>query len=155
MITWQWLNFEQFSASTLYAVLALRSEVFVLEQTCIYQDIDGLDPACWHLLGWQAIDGVPQLVAYLRGLPPGLKFTQASLGRVLTASAVRGSGTGRALLNEGLQRMQHQFPDQAIRIAAQCYLQSFYEDFGFVACSDMYDEDGIAHIDMMRTGKVG
>ena len=67
----------------------------------------------------------------------------------------RCDGVARALLNEGLQWMQHQFPDQAIRIAAQCYLQSFYEDFGFVVCSAMYDEDGIAHIDMVRAGSAG
>jgi ElaA protein len=154
MITWQWLKFEQLSCTALYTALALRSEVFVIEQTCIYQDIDGLDPACWHLLGWQELDGAPQLVAYLRGLPPGLKFTQASLGRVITQSEVRGTGVGRALLNEGLLRMQTQFPEHPIRIAAQCHLQGFYQDFGFVACSERYDEDGIPHIDMLRAGTV-
>lgn len=150
MLEWEWLSFAQLTPRKLYDVLALRSEVFVLEQNCVYQDIDGLDPASMHLLGWQRGADEPQLVAYLRCLPAGLKFAEASLGRVVTQGSVRGSGAGRALLAEALQRMHGQFGNLPIRIAAQLYLQKFYEAFGFVICSEVFDEDGIAHIYMLR-----
>ena len=89
-------------------------------------------------------------MAYLRCLPAGLKFTEASLGRVITRGTVRASGAGRALLAEALIRMQAQWGTQPVRIAAQLYLQKFYTGFGFVACSQPFDEDGIPHIDMLR-----
>lgn len=150
MIEWQWQSFAQLTAHQLYDILALRSDVFVIEQNCVYQDIDGLDFDSMHLLGWQQLDGKAQLVAYLRCLPPGLKFTEASLGRVVTHAAARRSGAGRALLAEGLRRMQAHYGNGPIRIGAQLYLQKFYESFGFVQDSEPYDEDGILHIDMLR-----
>lgn len=152
MVEWEWASFAQLSTRKLYEILLLRSEVFVLEQNCVYQDIDGLDPGSFHLLGWQPGQHgqEPQLVAYLRCLPKGLKFAEASLGRVITRGNVRGSGAGRALLTEALAHMQAQWGDQVIRIAAQLYLQKFYEGFGFVACSAPFEEDGIPHIDMLR-----
>lgn len=149
-IQWQWCDFAQLSNHDVYAMLALRSEVFVVEQQCIYHDIDGLDLAAWHLLGWQELQGRRSLVAYLRCLPAGVKFAELSLGRVISSAQVRGSGAGRALLSEGLRRMDAQFPAQAIRIAAQQYLLNFYQQFGFVACSAPFDEDGILHVDMLR-----
>lgn len=151
-ISWQWLHFDALNTQQLYAILQLRCEVFVVEQNCVYQDVDGLDSQCWHLLGWcpPGSDGAPRLVAYLRGVPPGVKFAEASIGRVISHASVRGSGAGRALLAQALSHMQEEFPDQALRIAAQCYLQRFYESFGFVVCSDAYDEDGIPHVDMLR-----
>ena len=152
MIEWEWASFEQLGTYKLYEILRLRSEVFVVEQNCVYQDIDGLDPGSFHLLGWQhgQHGQNPQLVAYLRCLPAGLKFTEASLGRVITRGSVRGSGAGRGLLTEALARMESEWGGQVIRIAAQLYLQKFYEGFGFVACSAPFDEDGIPHIDMLR-----
>ena len=153
MINWQWCTMDALSSRELYAVLQLRCEVFVVEQNCLYQDVDGYDPQCWHLLGWQGDATQRQLVAYLRGVPPGVKFTEAALGRVLTHMSVRGSGAGRALLAQGLACMGRQFPGVPIKIAAQCYLQAFYESFGFVACSAAYDEDGIPHIDMLRSAE--
>ncbi len=152
MLEWEWLPFADLGTQRLYQILQLRSEVFVVEQQCVYQDIDGLDPASFHLLGWQPGQHgqAPQLVAYLRCLPAGLKFDEASLGRVITRGTVRGSGAGRALLAEALARMQTQWGAQPVRIAAQLYLQKFYEGFGFVACSAPFDEDGIPHIDMLR-----
>ncbi len=158
MIHWQWCQFDALSGRELYAVLQLRCEVFVVEQNCVYLDVDGLDVDCWHLLGWRAgadeaggEGGAPQLVAYLRGMGPGVKFEQASLGRVLTHASARGGGVGRALVAQGLACMREQFPGVPIKIGAQCYLQAFYESFGFVACSAAYDEDGIPHIDMLRS----
>jgi ElaA protein len=155
MIDWQWKNFVQLTVPELYQILVLRSEVFVLEQTCIYLDPDGLDPAAWHLTGRTAsavADGATPapLLAYLRVFAPGVKCAEASLGRVLTHPDARGSGLGQDLLARALMQIAAQFGNPPIRISAQLYLQRFYEGFGFVALGTPYDEDGIAHIDMLR-----
>ena len=150
-IEWQWADFAALDGHALYAMLALRSRVFVVEQQCIYEDIDGLDPQARHLLGWgRAADGQRDLLACLRVLPPGLKFAEASLGRVVSAPQARGQGLGRALLQQALQGLAVQGVVPPIRIAAQHYLQQFYAGFGFVPCSGVYDEDGIPHLDMLR-----
>lgn len=143
---WQWKSFGELDAASLYAILALRSEVFVVEQQCIYQDIDGLDPQAVHLLGWQ--DG--RLAAYLRVFAPGVRHGDVSLGRVISAPFARGSGAGRALMTEALAYVERTWPRHALRISAQRYLERFYESFGFAVCSEPYDEDGIPHIEMLR-----
>ena len=150
MTEWQWRSFAELTSSELYEVLAQRQHVFVLEQQCLYDDIDGLDLAAHHLLGWRTIDGKRQLAAYLRCLAPGAKYTEMSLGRVLTAKAARGSGIGRELLEQGILRAERQHPGHAIRIGAQQYLEAFYASFGFVTISAPYQEDDITHIDMLR-----
>lgn len=151
---WQWLRFEELGVDALYAVLAARQQVFVLEQQCLYQDMDGLDRAAHHLLGWQdASPGAGQdaaLCAYLRVLAPGAKFAEASLGRVLTTPAARGTGAGRELLKRGIEQATLLYPGCGLRISAQLYLEKFYASFGFACVSAPYDEDGIAHIDMLR-----
>jgi ElaA protein len=153
MITWQWSSFADLSVAQLYAMLALRQEVFVLEQTCLYPDIDGLDPAAQHLLGWRDADGKqdgsPQLVAHLRCLAPGAKYAEMSIGRVVSSPAARGSGLGRELVARGIALAQQLHPGHAIRIGAQAHLERFYAGFGFVTVSEPYDEDGIMHIDML------
>ena len=150
MIDWQWLAFDDIPRKDWYEVLRQRQQVFILEQTCLYPDIDGYDPACHHLMGWREIDGQRQLAAYLRCLPPGLKYEEMSLGRVLTTEAARGSGAGRALLAEGIRRAEAQHPGHGFRIGAQQYLEAFYSSFGFRTVTAPYDEDGIMHIDMVR-----
>ncbi|MES2742273.1 MAG: GNAT family N-acetyltransferase [Pseudomonadota bacterium] len=147
---WQWLGFEQMSGAELYQTLALRQEVFILEQRCFYRDLDGHDLAAWHLLGWRTVDGQRRLSAYLRCLAPGVKFAEMSLGRVVTALDARGSGIGRELLEQGIAGARRRFPDGAIRIAAQQYLEQFYRALGFETVCAPYDEDGIAHVDMLR-----
>lgn len=156
-MNWLCLRFDQLSLAQLYAVLAARQQVFVLEQQCLYPDLDGLDQAAHHVLGWSdaaaSLDGptgAPQLCAYLRCLAPGVKFAEASLGRVLTTPAARGTGAGRELLRRGIAQADAQYPGQGLRISAQLYLERFYASFGFVTVSAPYDEDGIAHIDMLR-----
>ncbi|WP_225412878.1 GNAT family N-acetyltransferase [Stigmatella hybrida] len=151
MLSWKWKTFEELTLDELYRLLALRSEVFVLEQKSFYRDMDGADRACHHLLGEETkgAEG-PSLAAYLRAVPPGLKFPEASLGRIVTAPGARGSGQGKVLLEKGLAFIESTYPGVAIRIGAQHYLQRFYEGFGFRRVTDVYDEDGIPHIDMIR-----
>jgi ElaA protein len=149
-VTWQWKRFSELSVDELYRVLALRSEVFVVEQRSIYLDADGYDRGCLHLLGELSRAEGPLLGAYLRVLPPGLKYPEASFGRVVTAPAARGQRLGHELVKRGLAFLDGSWPGAPIRIGAQHYLLRFYEGFGFRQVSDVYDEDGIPHIDMMR-----
>ncbi|MES2901446.1 MAG: GNAT family N-acetyltransferase [Pseudomonadota bacterium] len=150
MTQWQCSAFNDLSVGDLYQVLQQRQDVFILEQTCFYQDFDGFDQAAHHLLGWISVDGQRQLGAYLRILAPGAKYTEMSLGRVLTSRAARGSGIGRELLAQGIAHAERLHPGHRIRIGAQRYLEKFYSGFGFVTFSEPYDEDGIMHVDMLR-----
>lgn len=143
-IIWQWHAFDAMTARTLHDMLQLREAVFVIEQDCVYDDIDGYDPQAMHLT---AQDG-DRLVACLRVLPPGTRKPLPSIGRICTAAGVRGTGLGRELFRRGVDYTREQWPDAAVFISAQEYLRRFYSDFGFVQTSAPYDEDGITHIDM-------
>lgn len=145
-IEWRYLSFDALGSAALYAVLQLRSEVFVVEQACIFQDMDGADDTAMHLLG--TLDG--QLVAYARCLPAGSKFPEASIGRVITRDSVRGTGAGHALMERALDCLTQQWGAQAIRIGAQARLELFYRQHGFVSSGDLYIEDGIPHVEMLR-----
>jgi ElaA protein len=145
-ITWKLAPYDALTVAELYAVLALRSEVFVLEQACLFQDIDGADELALHVLGW--VDA--QLVAYARCFPAGVKFAEASIGRVVIRQSVRGGGVGHVLVRRAVAALMQHWGAQPIRIAAQAGLQDFYEQHGFGVCSASYVEDGIAHIDMLR-----
>ncbi|MBD8565705.1 GNAT family N-acetyltransferase [Oxalobacteraceae sp. CFBP 8763] len=149
-IDWHFSRFADLTPFDLYDVLAARQNVFILEQTCLYPDIDGYDLKAHHLLGWRDVDGKRQLAAYLRVLAPGAKYDEMSLGRVVTTPAARGSGAGRALLDQGIAHAEALHPGHRIRIGAQQYLERFYASFGFETVSAPYDEDGIMHIDMLR-----
>lgn len=150
MTEWQCSTFNDLSNADLYEVLRQRQEVFILEQTCLYNDFDGYDQDSHHLLGWRTTGGVRQLGAYLRILAPGAKYTEMSLGRVLTTRQARGSGIGRELLAQGIAHAERLHPGHRIKIGAQQYLERFYGSFGFVTTSQPYDEDGIMHIEMLR-----
>ncbi len=150
MIEWQWSAFDALAPNDVYRMLKLRQDVFILEQTCLYPDIDDFDQQAWHLLGWHDVDGKRQLAACLRCLAPGEKYAEMSLGRVATSPAARGAGIGRELLVQGIARAESLHPDRRIRIGAQRYLERFYAGFGFVTCSAPYDEDGIEHVEMLR-----
>ncbi|MDR7047908.1 ElaA protein [Duganella sp. 3397] len=150
MIEWQWLAFDEISRRDWYEVLRQRQQVFILEQTCLYPDIDGLDPHCHHLMAWREVDGQRVLQASLRVLPPGLKYHEMSIGRVLTTEAARGTGIGRALLDRAMPLADALHPGHACRIGAQAHLEKFYGGYGFVTVTEPYDEDGIMHIDMLR-----
>ena len=153
-VTWQWLAFDQLSPHALYALLALRHDVFVMEQQCLFTDMDDADQGSLHLLGWQGIGSDRRLVAYLRCVPPGVKYAEASIGRVVCARATRGTGLGKLLFAEGLRQTMVFYPDTAIRIGAQQRLEKFYASFGFTVCSEAYLEDGIWHVEMQHPGAV-
>jgi ElaA protein len=147
-LIWTWSRFADLGIDNLYDALALRCRVFVLEQGP-YLDPDGIDRLAWHLLGR---DGAGELQAYLRVVDPGVKYAEPSIGRVITAAAVRGTGLGRRLVAEGVARCTAAWPGQGIRISAQAHLERFYGGFGFVREGDPYPEDNIPHLEMLMPG---
>ena len=149
-LTWSLTRFDALSPQALYALLQLRSEVFVVEQACAFQDLDGLDAQAMHLLGHSEADGTLQ--AYARCLSPGLKYAEASIGRVVGRASARGAGVGHALMRQALACVALHWGAQPIRIGAQARLEGFYRQHGFVPDGEPYDEDGIAHIEMVRNG---
>ena len=146
MLSWTLKKFEDLSPNELYAILRLRSEVFVVEQNCVFLDMDDKDQQCYHLMGW--LDNL--LAAYTRLVPPGISYGQPSIGRVVTSPAARGSGIGKLLMQKSIDETIKLFEKNSIKIGAQLYLKSFYESLGFVQVGDIYDEDGIDHIKMIR-----
>lgn len=147
-MSWRLAPFEELTPREVHDLYQARVAIFVVEQDCVFQDVDGLDPLCRHLLGYG--DDGRTLVAYCRLVPPGVKHAEPSIGRVITVASVRGTGLGRALMGEALRHAEALWPGRAIRVAAQAHLERFYNGFGFVVASEPYDEDGIAHIDMLR-----
>ena len=170
-VQWHCLPFAQVPPVTLYRMLALRTRVFVVEQACIYQDLDGLDFDAWLVIGTLPVnsssskhrapgpaagadvasdhaDADAEVVATARVLAPGRRFTEASIGRVCTSPAHRRQGLGRALMDFSIRSARHHHPGSAIRISAQAYLKSFYESFGFKVDSEPYLEDAIPHLEM-------
>ena len=145
MLAWNVTPFAELRVEELYELLTLRQLVFCVEQSCVYLDCDGKDPAALHLLGR---DAAGRLVAYARLLPPGVSFVEPAIGRVVSHPDARRTGLGRELMREAIARTRVAFGPQAIRIGAQVYLRRFYEDLGFEATGSVYDEDGIPHIEM-------
>ncbi len=142
----EWLPFDRLTGRQVHEVLQLRQRVFVVEQACPYLDADEVDPRCWHGLATER--GV--LVATARIVPPGLKYEEPAIGRVVTAPEVRRQGCGRELMRSAITQTKRLYPGQAIRLGAQRYLERFYGSLGFVVASAPYDEDGIPHIEMRR-----
>jgi ElaA protein len=142
---WTLKSFDDLLPNELYAILQLRAEVFVVEQNCVFQDMDNKDQTSFHLMGWQD----NQLVASTRLLPKGLGFDEVSIGRVVTSKLVRRTGVGKLLMQESIAQIDKLFGKQPIRIGAQCYLIAFYKSFGFVPEGEIYLEDNIEHIEMI------
>lgn len=136
-------EFSELSAGELYEILKLRNSVFIVEQNCAYQDIDDLDKSAYHMW-FEDGDGI---AAYVRLLPPGLRFDDPAIGRVI--SARRRTGLGTKIMLEALSAVQRVFGADSVTIEAQAYARKFYENVGFCQCSDEFDEDGIPHI-LMR-----
>ena len=151
MLQWRFAPFHELSPREIHDLYQARIAVFVVEQNCPFQDVDGYDEVSWHLLGSSpSALGEGALVAYCRLLPPDTKYSEPSIGRVLTTRQGRRTGAGRELMAEAIRRAGELWPGHAIRIGAQRYLDKFYGSFGFVQCSEPYDEDGIMHIEMLR-----
>jgi ElaA protein len=146
-LTWTTKPFADLTLAELYSLLQLRSEVFVVEQQCAFQDIDGQDQAAHHLLGYTESG---ELAAYARLFAAGLSYPEVSIGRVVASPRLRRHGFGRALMQRAIEECAALFGPQPIRIGAQQYLQRFYESFGFRQQGEGYLEDGIPHIYMLR-----
>ena len=144
-VRWTCTRFEDLTPALLYEILKLRSEVFVVEQHCVFLDMDDKDQGAWHLAGWYE----DRLVAYTRLLPPGLTYAEASIGRVVSSPSVRRMGFGKELMEVSIQQLWTLFGKQNIRIGAQLYLEQFYGSFGFVSQGEVYIEDDIPHMKML------
>lgn len=138
-------SFEELSTLELYNILKLRSEIFIIEQNCVYQDIDDKDLKCHHLMC--LVDG--NLAGYTRIVPHGLTYEDASIGRVVIGSDYRGLGLGKQLMENSIKGCQDILKESKIRISAQLYLLKFYNALGFKEVGSSYDEDGIPHIEMV------
>ncbi len=150
-IQWEVKTFHQLAVDQLFEVLQLRVNVFVVEQRCAYPELDEYDRhvETGHLFGH---DASGQLLAYTRILPAGLSFSEVSIGRFVVRQEARGQGVGHQLLRAALDEIQTKWPGHAVRISAQDYLEKFYKRYGFTRVSEMYLEDGIPHIEMVRKG---
>lgn len=145
-IQWQLKSFEELTPHQLYQLLRLRSEVFVVEQQCIFLDMDNKDQQCYHLLGWKG----ELLAASTRLVPPGISYPEMSIGRVVSSPQVRGTGIGRELMEVSIKACYELWDKASIRIGAQCYLENFYKSLGFEPEGEIYLEDGIPHIEMVK-----
>jgi ElaA protein len=143
---WRWKFFDDLTTTEVYAMLAARSEVFVVEQNCVYGDIDGLDTQAWHLFAFGPGEGRPKLAGYLRVLLPDDSDADIRIGRVLTTADFRGMGLGNQLLERAVRHIAEQWPGVPMRLHAQAHLQAFYGAFGFKPVSEVHEEDGIPHV---------
>jgi len=145
-LNWRLERYGDLTREALYAALRARVAVFVVEQDCPYQDLDGMDDCAVHLSGWAETG---ELIAYARLLPPATRFAESSVGRVLTTEKGRGQGLGRPLMRRAIEGCRQHWPGQSIRISAQRHLAAFYGSLGFEIDSEPYDEDGIPHVEML------
>lgn len=149
-LAWQWLSFDELTATQLYGLLRLRQDVFVLEQQCLYLDIDGLDLHARHCFGRGASG---ELAAYLRVIPPQHNRGETRIARVIVAPDHRGKGLGWALMREALAYSRARFPNLPIQLSAQAHLERFYNELGFERVGARYDDYGIPHYDMRLHAK--
>ena len=146
---WILKPFDDLTPKELYNILQLRNEVFIVEQNCPYQDLDNKDLNAFHLMGMQK----NKLLAYSRLLAPGISYSESSIGRVVSSPAARKTGIGKKLMAESILQINNLFHTDTIRIGAQLYLKKFYESFHFIQEGEVYLEDNIPHIIMLRKPK--
>ena len=149
MIAWTLKTFAELTPQELYSILQLRNEVFIVEQNCPYQDMDNKDLKSWHLMGIEE----NKLIAYSRLLAPGISYSESSIGRIVSSPSARKTGIGKKLMHESIEQIKVLFKTDIIRIGAQLYLKKFYESFGFIQEGEIYLEDNIPHIVMLRNPK--
>lgn len=138
-------TFEELNTKELYSILRLRSEIFVVEQNCVYQDLDNKDISAYHLM---AIDN-DEIVAYLRVLPKGVSYKELSIGRFVVRKDYRRKNLGLELLNKALRFIEEELKEKEVRISAQVYVKELYKKAGFVEASEEYLEDDIPHVEML------
>lgn len=144
---WHYKKFEDLTSYELYKILELRVEVFVVEQNCLYNECDGKDLKCDHL--WCELDG--EIMAYCRIVPPGVSYSEPSIGRVVSHPKHRDKKLGYELMRHSLQIIDNHYQAKSVRISAQSYLKSFYEKFGFQQVSEEYLEDNLPHMEMLKS----
>ena len=140
-------RFNELSTHELYVILQLRSEVFVVEQNCVYQDLDNKDLEAYHVLG--ILD--KEIVAYARIFKPGDYFLESSIGRIVVKKEFRKFQYGYKLVENSIQFIENNLQQNTILISAQSYLTKFYNSLGFIRVGEEYLEDGIPHIKMLKT----
>ncbi len=145
-LRFKWNRMESMTALDIYEVIKVRESVFVVEQQCAYQEADGADPYSWHLCVF--LDG--ELAAYARVVEPSVKYEEPSIGRVITLKKFRNLKIGRVLVAEAIAFTESKFHGKGIRISAQAHLQNFYGSLGFLPVGDVYEDDGIPHIEMFK-----
>ena len=145
-MSWLLKYFDELTVQELYAILQLRNEVFIIEQNCIYPDLDDKDQAAHHLMCFDN----NKLIAYTRILAPGISYPDPAIGRVVTAPGARRSGLGKELMQRSIDSCKNLFGNTSVTLSAQLYLKKFYESLGFSAVSEVYLEDGIEHVKMTR-----
>ena len=148
-LQWSWKSFEQITKEELYEVLSFRQSIFVVEQKSWYQDADGLDNISLHLL----LKENTFLVGYLRLIPPGKKYDTPSIGRIAIKENLRGNAIGSELVKRGIKKSSETYLTDSVTISAQNYLTKFYQNHGFTIQGEVYDEDGIPHVKMVKNGK--
>ncbi|WMM26295.1 GNAT family N-acetyltransferase [Tissierella sp. MB52-C2] len=138
-------KFNELTTKELYEILKVRAEVFVVEQNCVYQDLDSKDEVSYHLF----LEDNSEIIAYLRILPKGISYPETSIGRVLTKGTYRKKGLSKEIVQKAIDFIIDILEEKEIKISAQAYLQKFYKGFGFEPTSGIYLEDGIEHIEML------
>lgn len=139
-------KFDELNTTTLYDILQLRSEIFVVEQDCVYQDLDGKDQKALHVIGKKN----NKVVAYTRVFRSGDYFEHSSIGRVVVAKDQRQYGYGKVIMNASIKAVKENLNEDTIKISAQTYLKKFYNGLGFKEYGEEYLEDGIPHVAMMK-----
>ena len=145
-IIWIEKKFDDLNPLELYSILQLRNEVFAIEQNCVYPDMDNKDQPAEHLMGWKN----NKLIAYARIIPPGIVYPEPCIGRVVTAPSHRGEGIGKLQMVRSIEYIYNIYGTTPVKIGAQLYLKKFYSNLGFLPAGDVYLEDGIEHIEMVK-----
>lgn len=146
-MNWHIKSFESLSKQELYQILQVRNEVFIVEQKTYYQDLDDKDFGAMHLF----LEDGKDVLAYCRIMPRGVTYEECCIGRVLTKPSARQYGYGRIMFQKAMDFIEQEWKEQSVRISAQCYLQQFYESFGFVTVGEQYLEDDLPHIEMLKS----
>ena len=145
-LDWQVKYYRELSTNEFHDIIELRLRAFVVEQNCSYLDLDGKDKKCYHLI---CRDGMGNVVATARILPPGLSYPEVAIGRVVIDESIRGKGIGHTLMEEAMKFTEAEFGKVPIRISAQKHLENYYNKHAFYSTGKEYPEDGIPHVEML------